>query len=84
MATTLVTTSSTCGPRTVVSGMEQRVAEGVYTAEKVAAIEAEGAFTPRCRAAAAGGTTGWADWQPPAEWQPPKLPADWARRFESK
>jgi Protein of unknown function (DUF402) len=65
--------------------MEQRVDEGVYTAEEAAAIEAEGA---RLHSEVSGGggwwDDSWADWKPPAEWQPPKLPADWARRFESK
>jgi hypothetical protein len=65
--------------------MEQRVAEGVYTAEEAAAIEAEGA---RLHSEVSGGggwwDNAWADWKPPAEWHPPKLPADWARRFESK
>jgi hypothetical protein len=60
--------------------MEQRVAEGVFTAEEAAAIEAEGARLYE-EVSNGGGwwDESWAEWQPPPSWETPRLPLDWRR-----
>ncbi len=60
--------------------MEQRVREGMFTAEEARMIEAEGA---RVHAEFSSGGAWWddvwAEWTPPPEWDAPRLPADWTR-----
>ncbi len=61
--------------------MEQRVAEGLFTAEEAAAIEAEGT---RLEAEVRGGggwwDAAWATWAPAPDLLAPRLPSDWASR----
>jgi hypothetical protein len=58
--------------------MEQRVSEGLFTAEEVAAIRLEG---ERAYADVSSGGAWWderwAEWTPPTTWQPPRLPPGW-------
>lgn len=60
--------------------LDQRVAEGLYTAEEAVSIRAEG---ERLHAEVADGggwwDEAWASWEPPADWEPPRLPPDWNR-----
>jgi hypothetical protein len=58
--------------------LDQRVAEGLLTAAEAEAIRAEG---DRLYAEVDGGggwwDDAWAEWTPPAEWKPPRLPPGW-------
>jgi hypothetical protein len=59
--------------------MEQRVAEGLYTAEEAEAIFAEGERVyAEVSAGRAWWSEAWADWTPPDDWPQPRLPAGWA------
>jgi Protein of unknown function (DUF402) len=58
--------------------LEQRVAEGLYTPEEAEAIKAEG---DRLHAEVSNGGAwwdeAWAEWEPPDDWAPPRLPPGW-------
>jgi Protein of unknown function (DUF402) len=60
--------------------LDQRVADGVYTAEEATAIRAEG---ERLYGEVSNGggwwDERWAAWEPPSDWEPPRLPSGWDR-----